>query len=252
VTVDAVEGKRLLECALPVLRFLVIRRVMLPRDARGGDSGTGFSPSHLEPQAMRPAPEGLWNLITCAAYLLAGEDDNTGTPFRLDVEGARWWVGPANGPFDSRTHQSLVPREEPCPPDVGLGLFLRGVWYEPDGHLILGDWLEDQGGPSALAGAFRASLRMAPSRPSSETIAYDAFRWRWLERGVMAYFSRRSLIDTDPPRQAGAGFVVGLLHGSAGEVPRRWARWLPEEVGRPLAAEMGVELSEAEEPWVWL
>jgi len=253
----AADGKRLLNYVLPVMRFLGMRRVRIPSDGLV-EYGTGFAPSCVEPQALRPIPEGLWNRVVRAARLLA-TDLGIRDSFVLDVHTPGWCVEPtypeeAEGELDAPRLAPLEPVQQPYPPDLGLSAFLAGVWYTREGCLILADWLEDQLGPCALATALRAS-RELPS-PVGERVCYDAFRWRWLDPDVICYFSRRSAEVTLPRRKGTvrrtAGFVLGLLHRAAGKVTRRWARWLEERVARPLATEMGADLPEDEEPWVWL
>jgi hypothetical protein len=242
------DGERLLNYALPVLQFLGVRRVRFPRNLLS-ENVPPFDQSYLEPRGeLWPVPEGLWGTIfRGAARLLLG--GGHGTDFILEVHQARWWVVDVKASW-----RPLAPEQQPCPHDRGLTSFLKGVWHESDGHLIIGDWFEDQFGPSALASAFRASQRMAPRRESDEAVAYDAFRWRWGCRDVIVYFSRRSLTSSRTARHAHVGFVLGLLYGVPGEeIPRRWGRWVADDgVARQLAAEMGAPLPEDDEPWVWL
>src|SRR5262249_6066427 len=211
-----------------------------------------------------PAPEGLWGtVVRGAGRLLSG--DGHGSDFVLNVQEEGWWLdrGRHFGNWfvehfwPSKAEPSwrpLAPEQQPCPHDRGLTSFLKCLRHESEGPLILGDWLEDQFGPSALASAFRASQRMAPSRQFNETVAYDAFPRRWGCRDRIIYFSRRSLCLSGTARPTHVGFVLGLLYGLPGEeIPRRWARWVADiGVSRQLASEMGALLPEDDDPWVWL
>jgi hypothetical protein len=260
------EGIRPLNDALPVLRFLQVRRAKVPRLAidEGGMAG---NLTELEPPALRPLLEGLLSLVArAAARLTAG---HSGFELILDVEAPAACLEPGSveGPMEweedgpvpepappvgTPRRLRLTARHQPTPAEAGLGAFLKGVWYAPEGHLILADWLEDQLGPSPLATALRESGPLTTPR-YGDLVAYDAFRWRWLGPGVLCYFSRRSTAEPNEPRRT-VGFVLGLLHSAeAGALPRCWARQLGDgEAARRLAAEMGAELPQEDEPWAWV
>src|SRR4051794_571126 len=94
------DGERLLNYALPVLRFLGVRRVRFPRHLMS-ESVPPFDRSYFEPgDAYWPAPEGLWGaIVRGAARLLL--DGGHGTEFILDVQRSGCWVGEEHsGPSD--------------------------------------------------------------------------------------------------------------------------------------------------------
>jgi hypothetical protein len=251
----AADAERLLNYALPVARFLGVRRVRLPSYRINADR-PAFDSAFAEPPGMRPSPEGMWESVVRAATRLLTEeltDEERADPdncFILDVSEPEWWVDflaqEAVGP-----KHPLEPLEQPCPPEFGLGEFLKGAWYAPLGHLVLADRLEDQSGPSVVATALRCSAA-DPYRPGryGEWTSHDAFGWCWLSTDVVCYVSRCCTHWQDKrPELKTVGFVVGLLYGQAGAMARRWARWVSDfEVGRRLAAEMGVCLLEHDEP----
>jgi hypothetical protein len=247
------DAERLVNYALPVIRFLGVRRLRIPCYRISADQPV-FDSSFAEPPGLRPSPEGMWDsVIRAAASLLPDdEEDERDTCLVLDVNKPAWWVEEVPQAGIIRQPRPLAPLEQPCPADFGLSPFLKGVWYAPLGHLILADRLEDQSGPSAITTAFRAS-EAEPYRPTryGEWVTHDAFRWRWLEREVLCYFSRcSSHWPEDRPERETVGFVLGLLHGAEGATPRRWARWVADEqIGRQLAALMGVSLPDSDQPW---
>lgn len=261
----AADATQQLNYALPVVRFLGVRRARILVCTLDASAAKAHL-SQFEPAALRPAPEGLWPLVARAAAVLLSQGERPTYGFILDAEAASWWRddGHAHDPdaWDAPpappiatagwwSRHRLSPVQQPVPSEAGLDTFLKGLWYAPEMHLVLADWLEDQSGPSALTAALRHS-GTPPAAEYGEVVAHDAFRWRWLGRGMLCYFSRRSSATTGVSRRT-TGYVLGLLHGSPGEVPRRWARWLGDgEVARQLAAEMGVELPEGDEPWVWV
>src|SRR4051794_10656229 len=225
------EAERLVNYALPVVRFLGVRRLRIPVYRINADR-PAFDSAFAEPPGLRPSPEGMWESVVRAATSLLPEDarDDTDNRFVLDVSEPAWWmeVLTQDGPVGPK--RPLAPVEQPCPADFGLSSFLQGVWYEPLGHLILADRLEDQSGPSALATALRASGADA-YRPGryGEWTSHDAFGWRWLEREVVCYVSRCCTHWLDKRLELKTvGFVVGLLHGAAGATPRRWMRWVAD------------------------
>jgi hypothetical protein len=247
------DGERLLNYALPVVRYLGVRRVRIPCYRINAARPT-FDSASAEPAGLRPTPEGMWESVVRAAESLLPEDarDNADTQFVLEVNEPAWWVEEMTQAERLSPSRPLALEEQACPPDFGLSSFLKGVWYAPLGHLILADRLEDQSGPSAIATALRASEAdlYRPGR-YSEWTSHDAFRWRWLEREVLCYASRCCSHWLEKRLELKTvGFVLGLLHRSEGTMARRWARWVAEgAIGRQLAAEMGVTLQGNDEPW---
>src|SRR5262249_13423714 len=138
-------------------------------------------------------------------------------------------------PPQPREH-TLASIEQPCGTDNGLAAFLRGVRDTPLGHLALADWLEERSGPSTISAAFRESEGGPPAAMSQAgPLRHAPLRWRWRDRNVLLYLSRtRSERGYD-----GVGFVLGVIHGPPGDVPRRWSRWLADtDAARRLAAEL--------------
>jgi hypothetical protein len=249
---NAADAVRLLGYVAPLVRFLGARRLR----------GLAF-----DPPGLRPLPDGLRDLLAAAGERLlpgqpaapavppAGADDEGGAAVTLYVgaEGEPAWCLVREGQDAEARRQALPPPpDQPCPEPTGLAEHLAGAWYAPLGTLVLADWLEDRSGPSALATALRASEPEPVLNYDYGTVRYDAFRWRWLEPGVVCYFSRCTADWPSRQRRYVVGHVLGLLRRSPDGQVRRWARWVRDgEAAGQLAASMGVELPEKAEAAVW-
>jgi hypothetical protein len=237
-------GLPLLAYVLPVLRLLGTTHVEVPL-AAGVLSDQNSQPLRCTPASPEGLPEGMAVLLRQACHEMQPSRPAEGCSLSVHVTAGSYR-------FDAPERESILeaipdsPEHGVPPPDRGLLDLLRPLQEEEAGHLIAADWLEDWMGPNPASAALRASQRgPAVSPAEAERLVFHSFGWRWLGRGVVIYLA--GAIRRDPGRIGKAGFLIGLLYGSAAGASRRWVRWLPvegAEAARPLARELGVELIE--------
>jgi hypothetical protein len=123
--------------------------------------------------------------------------------------------------------------------DTGLAAMVDGARADPNGHLVLADWIEEHLELSRLASVLRHSKADPREAGAENHTAFSDFRYCRLDDQVILYLSSYRVW-----RGSGQGRVVGFCLSPQSPVgPGRWVRWLPAGAGEPAEQVLWEELA---------